>query len=98
MEGTPKWETLISLLLDFANVSNSRNLALLLISLDCIQHHCFKHFSFIIQERIFVFVEKWEDTNKQKEKNTFHPSIQHRVLGREAINKYLLIECQELAP
>ena len=43
-------------------------------------------------------MEILEAANKQKEDNTFHPSVQHSVLGIEAINKYLLIECQELAP
>lgn len=81
----------------FPNVSYSRYLVLLHIHSASHYYCCFKHFSFIVQD-FFSFVEKWEGANKQKEDNTFHPSIQHRVLGIEAINKYLLIECQELAP
>lgn len=59
-------------------------------------HYSFK--DFVLLYKSFCFVEKWKDKNKQKGENYFHPSIQHRVLGIEAINKYLLIECQELAP
>lgn len=86
-------ETLISVLLDL-NISNSRKLALLWISLNFIQHHFFFYYS-----KSFSFL--WKNGKTQintKKKTAFRPSIQQRVLGIEAINKYLLIECQELAP
>ena len=79
------------------NISHSRNFALLWISLQLASHDCFKHFFYYSKNFWFL----WENEKTQintKKKITFHPSIHHRVQGIEAINKYLLIECQELAP
>ena len=98
LEGTRRWETLMSLFLTFQMF----HILDTLFFSTFIQHHIIivvlNIFLSLYKTFFFFLVEKWEPANKQKEDNTFHPSIQHRVLGIEAINKYLLIECQELAP
>lgn len=66
MEGRPRYQySLTSRYFKFEKSCSSLNFP----RIHSTSHYCFKRFSFITQAR--VFVEKWEDTNKHKEENTF---------------------------